>query len=294
MKGPIVTDAVPMPLADTVQFDRRPRTGGEPYRIFLHRPPGEAPATGWPVLYLLDANAVIGTAVDIQRVQSPYPLGTGIETPFAIVGIGYPTAGPYDSLRRSWDYSPPPGASYPPHTPDGPPVRTGGADHFLAFIEDELMPEIASRIPIDVGRQALFGHSFGGLFVLHALFSRPGLFATWIAASPTIYWEGFLLMKRFDAFTESRRTCHAVSVLLSAGEYEQMLAPFQKDAADRETRMARQAGSRTVELAREMAERLSRVAGVRADFRLLPGRTHMSVLPDALNDAVSFAFGKRA
>uniref|UniRef100_UPI0019544E21 hypothetical protein n=1 Tax=Stenotrophomonas maltophilia TaxID=40324 RepID=UPI0019544E21 len=81
--------------------------------------------------------AVIGTAVDALRVQSDYPLGTGI-TKAAIVGIGNPTDEAYDSVRRSWDMGPPPGKTYPPHTPDGPDVRTGGADHFLRFIEDVL------------------------------------------------------------------------------------------------------------------------------------------------------------
>ncbi|MFC6391068.1 hypothetical protein [Methylorubrum zatmanii] len=39
-----------------------------------------------------------------------------------------------------------------------------------------------------------------------------------------------------------------------------------------------------------MAERLGRHPGLTSSFRLIPGRTHMSVLPDALNEAVAFAF----
>ncbi|OYX83210.1 MAG: esterase, partial [Azorhizobium sp. 32-67-21] len=163
-------------IPDTTVFDIAPESGGPPWRIFLYRPPGEPPAQGWPVLYYLDANAVAGTAADIMRVQAAWPLGTGIEWG-VMVGIGYPVDGAYDSVRRSWDMGPPPGETYPPHTPGGPDVRTGGADAFLAFIEEELKPEIARRLAVDPARQAILGHSFGGLFVLHALFRRPQAFA---------------------------------------------------------------------------------------------------------------------
>lgn len=39
-----------------------------------------------------------------------------------------------------------------------------------------------------------------------------------------------------------------------------------------------------------MAARLGRHSGVASGFRLIPGRTHMTVLPEALNEAVAFAF----
>jgi pimeloyl-ACP methyl ester carboxylesterase len=42
----------------------------------------------------------------------------------------------------------------------------------------------------DFDRDALYGHSFGGLFVLYALVARPSLFDTWLCASPALYWNG--------------------------------------------------------------------------------------------------------
>ncbi|MBN8940518.1 MAG: alpha/beta hydrolase [Rhizobiales bacterium] len=281
------------PIPGTVQFDLAPQDGGPAYRIFLRIPAGEPPPAGWPVLYLLDANAVIGTAVDALRVQSGYPLGTGISKA-AIVGIGYPTDEAYDSVRRSWDMGPPPGKTYPPHTPDGPDVRTGGADHFLRFIEDELKPEIARRLPVDPAQQAIFGHSFGGLFVLHALFSRPDAFTDWIAASPAIWWEdaGVLATgRRFAAAWQGRLSPR---VLVLAGEFEQRLAPFQVGAADAEDRSRNHAESRIVDNARDMASWLAGLPGLHAAFELFPDETHMSVLPAAINRAIRFALGPEA
>lgn len=277
-------------IPDTMHFDMTPRAGDAPYRIFLRVPAGPPPTQGWPILYLLDGNAVIGTTVDIVRVQAAYPLGTGIADG-VLVAIGYPTDGAYDSVRRSWDMGPPPGQTYPPHTPDGPDVRTGGADHFLAFIEEELKPEIARRVATDPKRQAIFGHSFGGLFALHAMFRRPDAFTDWIAASPAIWWEGAGIVTEAERFAARDDVDRSGRVLVLAGEYEQELAPFQVGAIDAEKRLKSFAESRIVDNAQAMAQQLSSVPGMSAAFQLLPGENHMSVLPAALNLAVRFAFG---
>lgn len=288
----VMVEDKPALIAETVQFDLASREGGEPYRIFLHCPRGEPPADGWPILYLLDGNAVIGTAVDVLRVQSGYPLGTGI-LPGVLVGVGYPTDDAYDSVRRSWDMGPPPGRVYPPHHPGGPDVRTGGADEFLAFIEDELKPEIARRVAVDAAQQAIFGHSFGGLFVLHALFHLPEAFSTWVAISPAIWWEGASILTAAERFEAARMPVEG-RVLVAAGEYEQQLAPFQEGGADAASRVASHVESRIVDNARAMADRLSAIPGLHAEFELYRGETHMSVLPAAVNSAVRFAFGPAA
>jgi predicted alpha/beta superfamily hydrolase len=280
-------------IPDTIQFDLAPRSGGAPYRIFLRVPAGVQPPQGWPVLYLLDANAMIATVADILRVQAAYPLGTGIADG-VVVGIGYPTEAAYDSVRRSWDMGPPPGQVYPPHTPGGPDVRTGGADEFLAFIEDELKPEIDRRVMVDRQRQAIFGHSFGGLFVLHALFRRPSAFSAWVSASPAIWWEGAGIVAAAERFLAQGEIEPPGRVLLQAGEYEQAIAPFQTGAADAEKRIKGFAESRIVDNARAMAERLARAPNLATEFQFLPGETHMSVLPSALNLAVRFVFGAPA
>ncbi|KAK4040622.1 Alpha/Beta hydrolase protein [Parachaetomium inaequale] len=38
-------------------------------------------------------------------------------------------------------------------------------------------------------RDALYGHSFGGLFIVYALVSNPRLFDTFISASPAMFWN---------------------------------------------------------------------------------------------------------
>ena len=276
-------------MPGTCFFDLAPAKGGDPYRIFLSIPAGEPPAGGWPLLVTTDGNATFPFAVASLVTQAPYPTGTNVGWG-VIAAIGYPSDEPYNAMRRAWDLGPPPVKSYPPYFDGGPPVMIGGTGELLEFIENELLPEIATMAPLDPTRRSLFGHSFGGLLTLFSLFERPGLFANWIAASPTIYWEGSEILNN-----EARRQAAPGStpfLHLSAGEYEgDELAPFQYRNEDAATRLEKRKTERTVSLAREMAERLNGTEdGIHTEFEIFAGETHMSVLGPAVNRAVSIAF----
>ena len=49
------------------------------------------------------------------------------------------------------------------------------------------------------------GHSLGGLFAVHTLLTRPELFNAYIAASPALQWDNFLLIGRAREFFEARK-----------------------------------------------------------------------------------------
>ena len=83
----------------------------------------------------------------------------------------------------------------------GPGERpTGGQDAFLAMISDDLLPRLMRDLPIDRSDMTLYGHSLGGLFVLHALFSRPDLFARHVAADPSTWWNAGEMLREAAAF----------------------------------------------------------------------------------------------
>lgn len=268
---------------------------GAVYRIFIYCPPGDAPEQGWPVLYMTDGNAVIGTAVDVMRAQASYPSGTNVGYG-VVVTIGYPLDAAYDPLRRSWDLSPPPGQTYPPFFENSPVVKTGGAEEFLEFIEKQIKPLVEATHPIDRSRQALFGHSFGGLFVLYSLFTSPSAFTTWIAASPSIYWEDRVIDQFYPSFAAAPKTSENARLFLSCGEYEtDKLAPFQLGATDETERLKQKKVTLNDVNAMELVERLNGLPGrpIQAQFEIHPGENHMSLLPVAVNRAIQNAFAVR-
>ncbi|MDB5090144.1 MAG: besA, partial [Mucilaginibacter sp.] len=72
---------------------------------------------------------------------------------------------------------------------------SGGADKFLSFLKDELIPYVNKTYPAD-GDNILFGHSFGGVFVAYALLNEPQLFKSYIAADPSFWWDKRIMHKQ--------------------------------------------------------------------------------------------------
>lgn len=65
---------------------------------------------------------------------------------------------------------------------------SGGADKFLSFIKDELIPYINKKYPSN-GDNTLWGHSLGGLFVVNTLLNEPKTFKSYIAVDPSLWWD---------------------------------------------------------------------------------------------------------
>jgi predicted alpha/beta superfamily hydrolase len=290
----MIDGASPYVLPGTFYIDMVPAAGGEPYRIFLFIPAGTPPDEGWPLLVLTDGNATFPLAVASLVTQAPYPKATDVGWG-VVAAIGYPSDAPYDGLRRSWDLGPPPMKTYPPFVEGGPPVKIGGSGALLDFIEADLLPRIGEMTLLNLQRRTLFGHSFGGLFTLYALFERPALFTRWVAASPTIYWEGCEILNN-EAGRQPLPPGRSNFLHLSAGEYEgDELAPFQYRNDDAQTRLEKRKLEQTISLAQEMGLRLDGAPdGLRTQFEVFAGETHMSVLPAVVNRAVSVAFSLTA
>jgi hypothetical protein len=110
---------------------------GRPYRILVSTPRGPRPPEGFPVIYVLDAEAWFGVAVEIVRMREYSKL-----SPAIVVGVGYPGSSFFDVTRRSFDFTPP-GSVERDMQEAG--IELGGADLFLAFFEDTLKPWASRR-----------------------------------------------------------------------------------------------------------------------------------------------------
>lgn len=75
----------------------------------------------------------------------------------------------------------------------------GGADNLLDFMEKELFPFIEEKYRTTAHR-TLIGHSFGGLFTVHALVNKSALFDAYLAISPSLWWDDQLLVDQAETF----------------------------------------------------------------------------------------------
>lgn len=93
------------------------------------------------------------------------------------------------------------------HGQDGKPrVRYGGAALFQRALVDDVLPavgDILPLVPLAEMRKVLFGHSFGGLFTLFSLFTEPGVFDTYVTASPSIWFNNCSIKEQEEEFLAS-------------------------------------------------------------------------------------------
>ena len=75
------------------------------------------------------------------------------------------------------------------------PAISGGADKFLAFMKDELIPYIDKTYRTS-GINSIYGHSYGGVFVTYTLLTQPQLFVNYYATDPPLGWNNDFLIKK--------------------------------------------------------------------------------------------------
>lgn len=273
----------PVELPGTQVRQLRAAANGSDYRISLWLPPGPPPPGGFPAIYVLDANALFGTFVEAVRRSSRRADATGIG-PSAVVGIAPQDDALFADAQRRRDYTPGPPA-VGPAAADG---TVGGAPALLSFLCDELAPRLRDELPLDGARQALFGHSLAGYFVLQALAARPAAFRTWAAISPSIWWGQAALHGALAAAL--RGTGAAVRVFMAVGEWEDGVPPWQRQHPGLEQLVARRAERRMVANARALASELTDWLGSsQVMFRVFPEEDHASILMIAVQRALRFA-----
>jgi len=260
--------AVPGYTMPSTQMWDLPSDSGKIYRIFVSYPAAEAPAEGWPVLYVLDGNAMFAGFAETRRIQEYHDIGKSI-----VVGVGYPTDKVYDE-RRLYDFT----AATPPPQPwrdQFGKLPSGGRDKFLDFLTGNLRTEIGKRHKINLDRQALFGHSLGGLLAVHALFSRPAAFHAIIAASPSLFWHEQEMLQEerdFAARLQAGKIPKVSRLMVVAGDREETSV----ERWDPEAFIKRM-------------EPLS-AYGLRTRSEIYVGEGHMTVPSRAVAETLRFAF----
>lgn len=255
--GPTVVDTGSR-VYDFSAFTVDSADGQRRYQIQIASPKRPPPANGYPVAYVLDGNASIA-ALD-EALLTDLDAGE----PPVIVAIGYVDTKRFNAKGRAYDYT--------PRIPQGQAVVDdigrpgGGADLFLDLIDARIKPRVTALTVIDQSRQALWGHSFGGVLALYAAFTRPGSFQRYAAASPALWWNYGAILQAEPAFLKRARP-EALRIDLTIGELEQRPRK-QNGRATSPMRESLPPGS-TQTLARRLSS-----AGIAVSFTEFPGIGH--------------------
>jgi predicted alpha/beta superfamily hydrolase len=266
------------------RFKVRSRVVGADFIIDVALPAPYLPAAGpWPILFVADGNMAFPTTAATAGVL---PIEPGGPRPVCVVGIGYELAGRGESgehlVLRNRDLTPVRDEDWemrmraaPPPFRFGDELQTGGGERFLDFIVEELMPWLAARFPVDADDRALAGTSFGAALALHAMFTRPGGFARYLAISPSLWWAKGHLIELEESYATSHDDLTA-QLYLCVGEAEEAQAPEIKMVSELEAFAGRLEGRAygSLSLAHEV----------------LPGETHVSVFNAGISNGIRRLF----
>ena len=261
-------------LPDTEQQIVSSKIVGDQYKVSIALPYDYAGSTKrYPVVFTLDANIFFGLVTETARL-----LQFGGEIPDClIVGIGYPDDDQHLGLRCR-DYT-------PSRDDEGSrawlnkisqgrktPVKfrgSGGAEQFLAFLCQELMPYLLDRYRIDLDDTVLVGDSLGGLFGLYTIFHQPAAFTRYIIGSPSIYHDNAITFD-YEALYAARHDDLPVTIFLSVGALE---AIYEPDFAAMVSNVAR------------LTEILSsrKYPGLKLTTHIFDNETHLSVIPATMS-----------
>jgi predicted alpha/beta superfamily hydrolase len=200
----ISSAAIAQPPTGTVKrFQIKSTVLGEDRVILVRTPVGyETNKVSYPVLYMTDGDGHMGhTASTIEFLTQ-----NGRISDLIVVGV--------TNTDRTRDLTP----AKSTDKDAGGNLRwptSGGADNFLKFFETELIPEIEKEYRVQPYR-IFAGHSLGGLFAIHAMIAKPGLFNSYVAVSPSLQWANDEELKRAETFLTNQKEMR-VTLFVSIG-----------------------------------------------------------------------------
>ena len=192
--------------------------------------------------------------------------------PFVLVGISQPGIAGDWATTRTRDFTPArPTDEYSKRNTHASAIElAGGAERFVAFLRDELIPRVESAYPVDPSRRGFLGYSLGGLLGVQILAREPQLFQYYLIGSPSVWFNDDGLALELEK-EPAKRLETVKRVYVSVGEEEswEMLKGFG--------------------LVREALSGKG-LEGPRAKWEIIAGAGHVGGMPISLYNGLRFLF----
>lgn len=246
------------------------RVNGVEYELRVSLPHGyESSDERFPVVFTLDADY----SFLIARNVTDHLAERDHLREVIVVGVAY--GGPLAYRRnRTRDYTP----TFVPEGGYGAEFQkvSGGGPKFLTALETEIIPFVDRHYRTTAADRTLVGHSYGGLFTLWSLFTRPGLFHNYVAVSPSLWYDDQLILRLEQAY---------------AREHDALPARGYLCVGSRE-------GNGRIDMVgdfRRLVERLEqrRYPGLAFQSRVMEDETHNSIFPGCLSNGLRYVLRGR-
>lgn len=197
----------------TREFSIQSISNGANYKIKVGLPQNYSPATQkYATIYVLDGEENFDfVAANCSTMSSAFS-----KPNILVVSIGY-------GNDRALDYTPVKGGG-------GAVEGGGGAEKFMLFIKNELIPEMERNYGADTSRncRAIMGHSFGGLLCAYAFTNHNTVFGNYFMLSPSLWYDNEIMF-RLEKEGRALNSKNHQFIFMGLGELEnsgQMQAPF--------------------------------------------------------------------
>ena len=193
----------------TKEFSIQSVSNGATYNIKVALPDNYNAAQKYATIYVLDGEENFDfVARNCKMLSEDYSKSNVL-----VVSIGY-------GNDRAVDY-----------TPTKINEGGGGAEKFMLFLKNELIPKMESDFGADTQRQnrIILGHSFGGLFEVYAFTKYNSVFGNYIMLSPSIWYDNEVVL-RYEKENREINKNNLQVVFMGLGELEnegRMLAPYR-------------------------------------------------------------------
>lgn len=243
---------------------------GVEYELRISLPHGyaEHPERRFPVVYTLDADY----SFLIARNVTDHLAERNHLREVLVVGIAY--GGPLRyRLHRTRDYTP----TFVPEGGYGAEYQkvSGGGPKFLQALETEILPFV-DRHYRTLPDRTLVGHSYGGLFTVWTLLTRPGLFDRYVSVSPSLWYDDGLALKLEETY---------------ARDHDALPARLYLCVGSRE-------GNSEIDMVGDFRDFVAQLHGhdyedLEFDHRVMENETHNSIFPGCLSNGLRFVLGGR-